>query len=219
MTQLGSKRDETGRKRSDAADGARDGVPELVIMASGCLGLVYLPARARDASGAERIDELYPRLLAGLREHPGIGFALVRSEQHGAIVLGASGVRYLADDRVEGDDPLAPFGEHAADHLRRTDSFPHCADIALNSTFWADPGEVAAFEELVGSHGGMGGPQGHPFVLHPVGLAEPDGPIVGAEHLHVVFRDWLAALGHAEYAGPFQPAGSARAGSLPASDA
>ena len=34
-------------------------------------------------------------------------------------------------------------------------------------------GEVAAFEELVGCHGGLGGPQTQPFVLYPSDLAMP----------------------------------------------
>ena len=42
----------------------------------------------------------------------------------------------------------------------------------INSTWWEEMDEVAAFEELVGSHGGMGGTQSHPFVLHPV---DPSG--------------------------------------------
>jgi hypothetical protein len=175
------------------------------VMASGCLGLVYFPREPGRVS-RERLDALYPRLLAGLCSHPGIGFVLVRSELSGPVVLGAAGTRYLADDRVEGLDPLAPFGGHAADHLRRTDSFPHCADIALNSTFWHETGEVAAFEELVGSHGGLGGSQTHPFVLHPATLSGPGEPVVGAEHLHLVLRGWLAQLGHVGYAAPFVPA-------------
>ena len=51
--------------------------------------------------------------------------------------------------------------------MRRTDAFPHCPDLLVNSTYWAETDEVAAFEELVGSHGGMGGGQCFPFVLFP----------------------------------------------------
>ena len=90
-------------------------------------------------------------------------------------------VNYLDEDRVEGEDPLAPFGPNAADHVRRTDGFPHCADLVVNSTYWPEFGEVAAFEELVGSHGGMGGTQSFPFVLHPADLAWPEEEVVGAE--------------------------------------
>jgi hypothetical protein len=59
---------------------------------------------------------------------------------------------------------------------------------------------VAAFEGLVGSHGGMGGPQSFPFVLHPADLDWPDAPVVGAERVHRIFRGWLAALGQSAYA-------------------
>jgi hypothetical protein len=108
-------------------------------------------------------------------------------------------VRYLDEDRVEGEDPLAPFGPNAARHVRRTDGFAHCADLMVNSTYWRHLDEVAAFEELVGSHGGMGGTQSFPFVLHPVELAVPEEELVGAEAVHRQLRRWLAQLGHAEY--------------------
>ncbi len=173
-------------------------VPELSVMASGCLGLVSFPREPGRVS-LERIEALYPLLIPALRKHPGIGFVLVRSERFGALVIGAGGTHFLDEDRVEGEDPLEPFGPHAADHLRRTDGFPHCADLMVNSTYWPQFGEVAAFEELVGSHGGMGGTQSHPFVLHPVELAWPAEDVVGAERVHQVFREWLAGLGHDGY--------------------
>jgi hypothetical protein len=141
---------------------------------------------------------MHPRLIPALRDHPGIGFVLVRSERFGAIAIGGEGMRFLDEDRVEGADPLAAFGPHAADHVRRTDRFPHCADLMVNSTFWPEFGEVAAFEELVGSHGGMGGTQAHPFVLHPSALAWPN-EVIGAEGVHRIFRAWLAELGHPGY--------------------
>ncbi|HKG64315.1 MAG TPA: phage holin family protein [Solirubrobacteraceae bacterium] len=173
-------------------------LPEIVVMASGCLGLVSFP-RMPGRVTIEQLDEHYPGVIPALRDHPGVGFLLVRSERHGALAIGAGGVRYLDEDRVDGDDPLAPFGPNAARHVRRTDGFAHCPDIVLNSTYWAELDEVAAFEELVGSHGGMGGAQSHPFVLHPVELTLPD-ELVGAEAVHREFRRWLVALGHDRYA-------------------
>jgi uncharacterized membrane protein YvlD (DUF360 family) len=187
-----------------------DGPPELSVMASGCLGLVSFPREPGRVS-RERIEALYPRLLPSLREHPGIGFVLVRSERDGAVAIGAAGTRFLDSDRVEGTDPLAPFGPNAADHLRRTDAFPHCADLMINSTFWPEFGEVAAFEELVGSHGGMGGSQSFPFVLHPSELEWSQEEVVGAERVHRIFRGWLARLGQAAYASEVEsPGGSTR---------
>ena len=58
---------------------------------------------------------------------------------------------------------------------------------------------MAAFEELVGSHGGMGGAQCFPFVLAPARLDAPLDPLVGAEAVHHQFRSWLTALGHDAY--------------------
>ena len=185
--------------REDVEESHGDGVPELSVMASGCLGLISFP-REPGRLSRERIEALYPRLLPALCEHPGIGFVMVRSERDGALAIGAGGTHFLDSGRIEGEDPLAPFGPNAADHLRRTDGFPHCADLMLNSTYWPQFGEVAAFEELVGSHGGMGGTQSFPFVLHPSELEWPDDEVVGAERVHRVFREWLAGLGQTAYA-------------------
>ena len=126
--------------------------------------------------------------MPALREHPGIGFVLVRSQATARSCSAAAAIHFLDEDRVEGDDPLAPFGAHAADHVRRADGFAHCPDLMVNSTYWDAADEVAAFEELVGSHGGMGGTQSYPFVLRCADLAWPDEDVVGAEAVHRVFR-------------------------------
>jgi hypothetical protein len=173
-------------------------IPEVSVMASGCLGLITFP-REPGRLMLERIETLHPSLIPTLLAHPGIGFLLVRSEVHGALALGPHGVRRLDDGTVDGEDPLAPFGPNAARHVRRTDGFPHCPDIMVNSTYWPDTDEVAAFEELVGSHGGMGGTQSFPFLLHPAELEAPAEPLVGAEAVHRQLRQWLVQLGHERY--------------------
>jgi len=189
--------DADSRREVEQAHGGE--LPELSVMASGCLGLISFP-REPGRVTLERIEALYPRLVPTLREHPGIGFLLVRSEREGALAIGAAGTHFLDSGRVVGEDPLVPFGPNAADHLRRTDAFPHCADLMLNSTYWPEFGEVAAFEELVGSHGGMGGTQSYPFVLHPAELEWPVEEVVGPERVHRIFRGWLAGLGQTAYA-------------------
>jgi uncharacterized membrane protein YvlD (DUF360 family) len=171
-----------------------DGPTELVVCASGNLANVYFPAHPGRLS-AEEIEELHPGLLASLSAHPGIGFVMVRSEQHGTLILGAGGVRRLGDDHVDGDDPLADLGGHAAAHLRRLDAFVNVGDLLLNSTYDPDLGEVAAFEELVGSHGGLGGPQNQPFLMAPAELPLPDGALVGAPAVHGQLRRWIDGLG------------------------
>ncbi|HET6859179.1 MAG TPA: phage holin family protein [Streptomyces sp.] len=165
-----------------------------VVLASGNLGLISFPDIGGRAT-CEQIDRLHPALLSTLANHPGIGFLLVRSEEYGALVLGANGARLRLDDPEVGDiGPLEVFGPGAADAVRRTDGFLNVADIMVNS--WHDPvsGRVHAFEEQIGSHGGLGGEQGRPFLLSPFTLSRPvaDGhELVGAEQVHRVLRRWL----------------------------
>jgi hypothetical protein len=211
LTELASRPTVTGRtaKALAGADGdradAREQVPagepppEIAVMASGNLGLISFP-REPGRVTLEQIEARRPSLLDALRSHPGIGFVLVRSERDGAVVLGRDGRHVLATGAVEGEDPLAPFGGRAAEHVRRTDAFAACPDVVVNSAYWEGLDEVAAFEELVGSHGGLGGGQAHPFVLHPAELPWPAQDVVGAEAVHRVLCGWLAQLGQDDYA-------------------
>jgi uncharacterized membrane protein YvlD (DUF360 family) len=183
---------------SDGADSADETDPEVVVLASGCLGLVFFPREPGRAT-REWIDERYPLLIPTLRDHPGIGFLLVRSAVEGAVVLGAAGTNYLDAGRVEGEDPLAPYGPNAAKHVARTDAFAHCGDLMINSTYWVETEEVAAFEELVGSHGGLGGEQSFPFAFVPTGFDRPVETVVGPGEMHRWLRRWLADLGQDAY--------------------
>jgi uncharacterized membrane protein YvlD (DUF360 family) len=167
---------------------------EAVVMVSGPLGLIYLP-HSPERLTLEQIAEVHPELVSTLTAHPGIGFVMVRSREHGgALVVGAGGHRRLDDDLVVGEDPLAHFDSTVADHLRRHDSFPHCPDLLVNSMYDPATDEVAPFEDFMGSHGGLGGPQMHPFAVVPSEWREPAEPIVGVEAMHEVLSDWLAQL-------------------------
>lgn len=173
---------------------------EAVVLASGNLGLVSFPAIPGRAQRAQ-VEERYPGLIGAIACHPGVGFVLVDTDA-GPVVLGGAGRLDLTSGVVTGEDPLAPFGPHAREKVLRTHGFPHCADLMVNSVWDQDTDEVAAFEELVGSHGGMGGEQAHPFVLHPVDLPMPASGVLGAGALHQVLRSWLTGLGHS----PVDPA-------------
>lgn len=184
--------------------------PTAIVLPSGNFATIHLTA-STERMTLEEIERRYPGLLAGLAAHPGIGFVMVRSEQHGAVVLGRDGSRYLADDRVVGRDPLRHFRGHPADHLRRLDSFPNCADICVNSLYDPETGEVAAFEEQVGCHGGLGGYQTRPFVLVPSHWDVPEDALIGAESIHGIFRRRLdeAVLSPEELAARDVPAAAA----------
>ena len=186
---LRNARGDTAHPRLDAG--------ELTVRASGSLGLIYFPGPARRLT-LEEIDERHPGLVDGLRSHPGIGFLLVRSDDHGAMALGPRGRRCLdgeGEAAVEGSDPLLPFGPSAAAKVARVDRYPHVADIMVNARYDPELDETHAFEHQVGSHGGLGGPQNEPFVLYPTELARPPAVVDGPAELHRVLKGWLAELG------------------------
>ncbi|MGQ4511451.1 phage holin family protein [Streptomyces sp. DW26H14] len=190
-------------------EGAATG-PGPVVLASGNLGLVSFP----DVPGRmtrEQIDRRHPALLRTLAHHPGIGFLLVAREHGGSLVLGRDGAEVPVAALVDGEGPLAGFPPGAAAAIRRTDGFPHVADIMVNSMYEPETGRVHAFEEQIGSHGGLGGEQSHAFLMSPHALspAVPGGTVdgesaaagapaggegaelVGAEEVHRVLRRWL----------------------------
>src|SRR5437660_337254 len=181
----GQKKEE--RPKNDVSD------KDVVVLGSGNLGLVYLMEERRRLT-LEEIEARHPRLLPALRDHPHVGWLLVRSEGDGPVALGANGTHYLADGRVDGDDPLATFSENAPQHLLRTDGFEHVADIMVGSFYDPELGAGCAFEELISLHGGIGGIQTRPFLLYPEALPLPIGPIVGAAAVHTILSDWRRLL-------------------------
>lgn len=180
---LGPSDEPTARGDEEGEDDA------AIVLVSGGLGLIYFPEIEGRAT-LEQIDAVSPGLVGSLAEHDGIGFVMVRTATRGAVIIGAGGRRFLDEREIEGLDPLGPFGPNAAAHVTRTDGFSNCPDILVNGAYDPDADEFSAFEEFVGSHGALGGAQMHPFILHPVELAAPDAPLVGAEPTHEVLRAW-----------------------------
>ena len=73
-------------------------------------GLLHGPRPPPDGRGARGAPSEpgragSPRILAS-------AMLMVRSAEHGAVVFGPRGARYLDEDRVEGEDPTALFGPH-----------------------------------------------------------------------------------------------------------
>jgi uncharacterized membrane protein YvlD (DUF360 family) len=188
--------DEATGRGDKPANLERGDAPEqsAVVLGSGNLGLIYLMERSHRLA-LEEIQELHPELIPALCSHPHIAFVLVRSAADGPVAIGATGIRRLADGTVTGDDPLQGFSPNAERHLRRTDGFEHVADIMVNSFYDPVTEEGCAFEELISFHGGLGGSQTRPFLLHPVRLPVPAKPLVGAEAVHRLLRGWREAAG------------------------
>jgi uncharacterized membrane protein YvlD (DUF360 family) len=167
---------------------------EPMVLASGNLGLVYLPIGDRRLT-SEEIDEAYPELVPGLVSHPGVGFVVVQTASAGPVVISSSGRRVIDSGDVDGDDPLAPFGPGAVAMVARAAGYTTAGDVMVNSMYDPERDEVAAFEHQVSSHGGLGGPQTHPFVIFPADLTEPAAPVEGPAALHRVLKGWLQELG------------------------
>jgi hypothetical protein len=166
----------------------------FVVFGSGNLGLVYVSGEPSRVF-LEDLDARFPALVRGLVAHPGVGFVVAHSMQDGIVVLGANGEHRLSDGRVTGIDPLGPFGPMAPAFVRRAAEMPEAPDLYVNSLV-DDLDEVAAFEGLVGCHGGLGGWQDRAMLVYPTALRQPTDMVVGAHELHRVLVGWLEDLGH-----------------------
>jgi hypothetical protein len=187
-----------GHRTAESA--AEDDRPEIVVAGSGNLGLVWF-AREPGRLTLEQLEAAYPRLIPGLASHPGVGFLVVQTDAGVPVAIGRAGLRQLPDGRIDGDDPLAAFDPQASAELARCAQFPNAPDVYLNSLFDPDTVEVAAFEELVGCHGGFGGWQTQPVLVHPADWPideslDDAGALPSAEAVHRQLVRWLELLGH-----------------------
>jgi uncharacterized membrane protein YvlD (DUF360 family) len=167
--------------------------PELVVVSSGNLAMVYL-ARHPGRLTLEQIDALHPGLVRGLTTHPGIGVVVVDTAL-GPVALGTRGAHRLRDGTVTGEDPLAGYGPLARGDLLRHQAAEHVGDLVLISVLDRDTDEVAAFEELVGCHGGLGGWQTEAMLIHPAEWRLDTADLVGPEAVHLQLARWRDDLG------------------------
>jgi uncharacterized membrane protein YvlD (DUF360 family) len=203
VTGRGFKRTSAAMQRNDRnepvefghrGDGVQDG-ESFHVFGSGNLGLVYVRGE-RSRLTLEQLEDRYPGLVPGLAAHPGIGFAAVIDDAGDVRVFGNHGSVNLATGLVDGVDPLVPFGERAHGFVRRAGLRPEAPDIYVNSLVEPGTEDVAAFEGLVGCHGGLGGWQDRAFVVVPNGLPYPTETVVGADTMHVALCSMLRHLGH-----------------------
>ena len=164
------------------------------VFGSGNLGLIYVRGEKQRLTRGE-LAERYPGLVAGLTVHDGVGFVVVMDDD-GPVALGKSGWHRLDDGHIEGEDPLLPFGPYAPEFVKRVAHRPEAPDIYVNSRLDRGTDEVAAFEGLVGCHGGLGGWQDRACAVIPVDLPFPEERVVGADAMHVALRGMLRHLGH-----------------------
>jgi uncharacterized membrane protein YvlD (DUF360 family) len=140
---------------------------QATVFGSGNLAPVYFHF-SNNRIARQELDQTYPGLFTALLQHEGVGVVLAYEQDGTPIAWGKNGTRNLRTGAVEGEDPLTAYGDAdvRAEQLCRIADFPNNGDLTVFSTLYPD-GTVAAMEELIGSHGGMGGEQTDAFLLHP----------------------------------------------------
>jgi hypothetical protein len=181
VAKQGQKLAEQGAAASDEAV-AQAQEASVTAYGSGNAAQVYFDLYPRKIKLSE-LNEVYPGMIDAVVEHEGIGLVVGYEDDGTALALGKAGKRNLHTGDVTGEDPLkqyAPETGHGSAsiekrvwQLKRVMDFPSAGDLWLISTVYPD-GTVAALEELVGSHGGVGGEQTDAFILHPSDMDVPD---------------------------------------------
>ena len=110
----------------------------------------------------------------GLVEQPG-GFGSHDANRIQVVVAGAR----------DGCDPWRD-GLPVGDGGRR-------GDLTLIGPYDPQTGQLVSYEDVARPHGGLGGWQGEPFLLHPSAL-ELEGPLVGALSVHDALRRFALLL-------------------------
>jgi uncharacterized membrane protein YvlD (DUF360 family) len=147
---------------------------QVIAFGSGNLAQVYFDLYPRKITLSE-LESAYPGMVGALVSHEAIGVVAGYEDDGTPVVLGKAGRRNLHTGAVSGDDPLAPYGDVdlRAWQVRRVMDFPNAGDLMVNSSVFPD-GTVAALEELIGNHGGMGGEQTDAFLFHPGDMVVPE---------------------------------------------
>jgi len=160
---------------------------DVVVRVSGPLAHVYFNVLVRRLELIE-LALLYPELLDQLALTGAIGLVIGRADER-TVVLGSSGGSAIISGgrlEVEPPHPLTPYGDpvRVAQWIHRLASFPHSGDLILLGSV-QDDGRVVTFEEQMGTHGGIGGAQESPFIVHPSGAKLE--PVDGPEDLYAQF--------------------------------
>ena len=161
---------------------------DVKVAYSGNLANVYFEQFTQRPTVSE-LNAAFPGVLDALVQHEGIGFVIGLDDDREPICFGKNGARNLYTGDVTGEDPLIPFAypigatrqvapaakmlSLRAEQERRLVDFPHAGDLIINSALYPD-GTVAAMEELIGNHGGIGGEQTDAFILHPGDMQVPE---------------------------------------------
>jgi hypothetical protein len=182
VARQGQKLIEKGAKGTEPAELIN--AAQVTAYGSGNLAQVYFDLLPRKITLSE-LNAAYPGMVDALVQHEGIGLVCGYLDDGTPVALSKAGQRNLHSGEVTGEDPLLPYAPADPDahghatldkrvwQVRRVMDFPHAGDLMVISTVYPD-GTVAALEELIGNHGGIGGEQTDAFLFHPADIHVPD---------------------------------------------
>ena len=161
---------------------------DVIVCASGNLAQIYFKTQ-KERLTLQDFEKQFPGFVSKLVAHEGVGFAIVLDTNRGPVLLGKEGAVELQTGKVDGTNPLIPYKREdmRVEQLLRLAEFPSAGDLTLVSPVYPD-GSVAAYEELIGSHGGVGGEQTNPFLLHPTEFKVKGDKIINAEQIYPILN-------------------------------
>lgn len=173
---------------------------EAIVTGSGNLGNIWLKHFKKRPS-RQQIESRYPGLFEKLLQTPGIGLVLVSDGKAGPVCLGKQGQIDLLTEKVQGNNPLGSYKNIRIKDLLNLARKTNSPDIQIISSKHPGSGEVYAFEELVGNHGGIGGWQTEAILVYPKELAinrnfYENGELYDSTTIHKIFVEWLTKAGH-----------------------
>jgi hypothetical protein len=169
-----------------------------IVTGSGNVGNIWF-RQEKSRLNEEEINTKFPDLISKILSSSGVGFVVVNSTKDGPVCVGKNGRLILNSGAVHGKNPLTKYTGDWEKDIKRVALMNVAPDIQVVSDFNLQTNEVYAFEELVGSHGGLGGWQTNAMLLHPGELKVEkyltNGVIRDSVTIHKIFVDWMENAG------------------------
>ena len=175
-------------KKDEAPPDKEVEAKDVLVCASGNLAQIYFTTTEKRET-LQNLETQFPGFISNLVAHEGVGFAIVMDEKRGPVLLSKEGAIELRTGKIKGKNPLTPYGneEVRRQQLLRLAEFPSSGELILISPVYED-GSVAAYEELIGNHGGVGGNQTDAILVHPVRFKVDGEKIINSEQIFEVLN-------------------------------
>ncbi len=179
------------RKTKEIEEGAEIDIKDadVVVCASGNLAQIYFTHKVSRVT-RQNLEAKHPGFIDQLVAHEGVGIVIIDGGRNeGPLLLGKGGSIKLRTGHVKGKNPLTQYGREKIrlQQLRRLAEYKSSGGLIIISPVYED-GTVAAYEELIGNHGGLGGPQTEPFILYPTEVKVDGDSIINSDQIYPILR-------------------------------